>query len=205
LPSRAPPDAGVTQWNHNNHYHPILLDAVPPDATRALDIGCGEGLLTRQLARRVPEVVGIDIDRASIDRAKTQPSNPGTKYILGDFLAHPFEPESFGAVMSVAVLHHVDARGGLARMRQLLRAGGILGIIGLARTGPANLPYHLAGRAASFWLGRGRSKHEPISPTLWPPPHSFGEMRRIVEGELPGAQFRRHILWRYSVIWRKPR
>ncbi len=33
------------RWNHNIHYHPIALPAVPYPARRALDVECGDGLL----------------------------------------------------------------------------------------------------------------------------------------------------------------
>jgi 2-polyprenyl-3-methyl-5-hydroxy-6-metoxy-1,4-benzoquinol methylase len=47
--------------------HPLILDAVPDGARRALDVGCDEGTLTRELRRRVPEVTGIDLDETSIE------------------------------------------------------------------------------------------------------------------------------------------
>ena len=40
-------------WNHNIHFHPVVLDAVPTGARRALDVGCGAGGLARELAERV--------------------------------------------------------------------------------------------------------------------------------------------------------
>jgi hypothetical protein len=30
-------------WNHNVHYHDVVLNSIPPSCTRALDIGCGRG------------------------------------------------------------------------------------------------------------------------------------------------------------------
>jgi 2-polyprenyl-3-methyl-5-hydroxy-6-metoxy-1,4-benzoquinol methylase len=46
---RTPDGAGPVpiqdRWNHNIHYHPVVLDALPPDCERVLDVGCGEGLL----------------------------------------------------------------------------------------------------------------------------------------------------------------
>src|SRR4051812_25699589 len=36
-------------WNHNIHYHGLVLDAVPVGATFALDAGCGDGDLAREL------------------------------------------------------------------------------------------------------------------------------------------------------------
>src|ERR1035438_1423379 len=34
-------------WNHNIHYHDVVLRSVPPRCRRALDVGCGQGLLAR--------------------------------------------------------------------------------------------------------------------------------------------------------------
>ena len=42
------------RWNHNLHYHRLVLDAVPAHARTALDVGTGDGLLAADLRRRVP-------------------------------------------------------------------------------------------------------------------------------------------------------
>src|SRR6516165_6467019 len=60
------------RWNHNTHYYPLILATVPAGCQRVLDVGCGEGMLARQLARRVPRVVGIDQDTTSIELARRQ-------------------------------------------------------------------------------------------------------------------------------------
>ena len=39
-------------WNHNVHYQPVILNAVPPGCRTALDVGCGDGLLASRLAAR---------------------------------------------------------------------------------------------------------------------------------------------------------
>jgi hypothetical protein len=36
------------------------------------------------------------------------------------------------------------------------------------------------------------------------PEMSWGQVRREALRLLPGARFRRHLLWRYSLSWRKP-
>src|SRR5262249_17023706 len=59
-------------WNHNPHYHGLILEAIPPGCQRVLDVGCGEGMLARQLARLVPHVVGLDSDAASLGLARRQ-------------------------------------------------------------------------------------------------------------------------------------
>ncbi|MGH9225715.1 MAG: class I SAM-dependent methyltransferase [Acidimicrobiales bacterium] len=98
-------------WNHNIQYHAAVLDSVPADAHTALDVGCGEGLLTRRLRRTVPHVVGIDIHEPSIAQARYA-DDIGIEYVVGDFLTHPFEAESFDFIASVASLHHNGRRRG---------------------------------------------------------------------------------------------
>jgi hypothetical protein len=42
------------------------------------------------------------------------------------------------------------------------------------------------------------------APTVWPPPVTYADMRRIAEHQLPGVRYCRHLLWRYSLVWTKP-
>ena len=94
--------------NHNTIHYPVVLGAVAPGSQRALDVGCGEGTLTRQLRRLVPEVVGIDTDEASIAAARADPVPGNIRYVVGDVLTDPLEPSSFDLVSAVASLHHIS-------------------------------------------------------------------------------------------------
>lgn len=177
---------------------------VPDGARRALDVGCGEGMLARELRQRVPQVTGIDLHAPSIGQAREHPDD--VDYVLGDFLTHPFEPASFDVIACVATLHHMDAAAGLSRMRDLLRPGGVLAVVGLARsTMPADLPRDLAGVVvgALHRAAKGHWRHP--SPTVWPPPVTYAQMRALAAEILPGSEYRRHLLLRYSIVWRKPR
>jgi hypothetical protein len=51
---------------------------------------------------------------------------------------------------------------------------------------------------------RSKGWWETAAPKIWPPPESFTGTRRIAARVLPGARFRRHLLWRYSLVWTKP-
>ncbi|WP_202870409.1 methyltransferase domain-containing protein [Kribbella sp. VKM Ac-2571] len=51
----------TTSHRSSRPFHPALS---------ALDIGCGEGLLTRKLRRVVPQVTGIDLDIPSLELAR---------------------------------------------------------------------------------------------------------------------------------------
>ncbi len=48
--------ARVDYWNHDVHYQPVILNAVPPGCGPALEVGCGDGMLACRLAERCAEV-----------------------------------------------------------------------------------------------------------------------------------------------------
>ncbi|MCZ2828052.1 class I SAM-dependent methyltransferase [Modestobacter sp. VKM Ac-2986] len=200
----AAPVADHLRWDHDIAYHPVVLAAVPRPCARALDVGCGEGQLTRALRSRVDHVVGLDRDEAGVAAARAQ-GGRGTDHVVGDLLDPPFAPGTFDLVTSMATLHHVDARAGLTAMAALVRPGGVLVVVGLARS---RLPHDV------LWEGAGVVAHQlhrlrtPVwehpSPRVWPPPETHAGMRALATGLLPGLRWRRHLLWRWSLVWRKP-
>jgi SAM-dependent methyltransferase len=200
--------ADARRWNHNIEYFPVILGAVPAGAPRALDVGCGDGVLSRRLAAVVPQVVGLDLDPASVAAARGQGGGPS--YVHGDLLAPPFAPESFDLVAAVTCLHHMGTAAGLAAMRDLVRPGGALAAVGVARRRyPADLPRDLAASVGTRAHQLAKRLDDRLlwgttAPIVWPPEHDFRETRRVVEATLPGARFRRHLLWRWSVTWAKP-
>lgn len=197
---------GHARWNLNIHYHRVVLDAVPAGAVTALDVGSGNGLLSFDLAGCGLDVTGIDPDAASIERAMTDPARSArTNFIRADVFNHPFELASFDVVASSAMLHHVDAGRGLRRMRDLVRPGGVLAIVGFA------MPSDLRDRAliaAGFVYTSSRRLTgrywEHDAPKTWPPPCSIDEMRSLANRELSGAEFRSRMAHRYSIVWRAP-
>lgn len=195
------------RWNNNLYYHPLILAAAPADCARALDVGCGEGVLTRELRSVSEHVVGIDRDPPSIGLARAQ-GGESVEYVLGDFLEHPFEPASFDLVASVAALHHMDAETGLTRMARLVRPGGLLVVLGLARSQQLvdfalDVAASVATRVHTHMLRKRHWEHS--APKVWPPPLSYAELRRIAGCVLPGVEYRRRLLWRYSLVWTRPR
>jgi hypothetical protein len=89
-------------------------------------------------------------------------------------------------------------------MRSLLRPGGTLAVVGLARSRPGDWPADIAGVFAHRALQARKGYWEVNAPTIWPPPQTYAQMRRIAGQILPGVRYRRHLLWRYSLVWAKP-
>jgi SAM-dependent methyltransferase len=215
LPVDEKPDAGgeimevvsasPPRWNHNLHYHRVILAAVPDGARRSLDVGCGVGMLARDLRRVVPQVTAIDRDGASIETARREDGGAGIDYVVGDFMTHPFAPGSFDHIASIAALHHMDAGAALARIGELLAPGGTLAVVGLARPRyPADLPFAIAGTVGHRVLRLRKGYWEDSAPRLWPPPDTFAETRSLARRVLPGVRYRRLLLWRYSLVWTRP-
>ncbi|MHB8506675.1 MAG: methyltransferase domain-containing protein, partial [Acidimicrobiales bacterium] len=73
-------DGAPCRWNHNVHYHPMILDAVPAGARRALDVGWGDGFLAQELRGRVPEVVAIDRHVPGIEQARPRSGAGGVTF-----------------------------------------------------------------------------------------------------------------------------
>ena len=197
------PDA--QRWNHSIHYHPVLLGSIRPHAKRALDVGCGEGLLTREIRTLVPEVVGIDPDHVSIDRARTQAADrDGLHYIVGDVRTYQFEPRSFDVITAVNTIHQVDTREILGHMATLVRPGGVLGIIGVAsRRLIADSPFDGIMFLAHVLRIKSANPWDHGAP-MTVPKETFNEIRRIASEVLPGSRYRRRVFGRYTIIWHRP-
>lgn len=193
--------------DHNQIYHQELLRAVPEGAAVALDVGCGIGDFARRLARRVNRVIAVDSHAPSIERARSSSSGEGVEYVLADFMEHPWPSGGFDVVTAIASLHHLDTEAGLARMAELVKPGGMLGVIGLARsTTPVDLLYDAAGSLRGLLAAGSRAvPDEDAPPTVWPPPESFASTRRLARALLPGCDFRRRTMFRYVLIWTRPR
>lgn len=99
---------------------------------RVLDVGCGPGTLTVDLARRVAPgwVIGVDVAAAVVDEARTYAVDAGvmnTEFLAGDFRDSGLEPQSFDVVHAHQVLQHLkDPVGALAVMSELAKPGGIV-------------------------------------------------------------------------------
>ncbi|MBV9311630.1 MAG: class I SAM-dependent methyltransferase [Solirubrobacterales bacterium] len=191
------------RWNHNNHYRRVILNAIPPGCRRALDVGCGEGALTRDLHLPVREVVGIDSDHASIIIARAHPDASNIKYIEGDALKFEFKPASFNLITAVASLHHMNAETALVHIKGLLRPRGVLAVIGLARSSPSDWPVDVAAMVPHRLRRLGVHYWHQRSPPVWSPPESYASIRQVTARLLPDARFQRRLYWRYTLLWVK--
>jgi SAM-dependent methyltransferase len=98
-----------------------------PGGRRALDLGCGAGLYTRELARQGARALGVDLDLARLREARGSAGGQGIGWIRADAAWLPFRPEAFDLVVSVEVLTHLapEARSRVfGEIHRVVRPGG---------------------------------------------------------------------------------
>ena len=192
-------------WNHNIHYYDFVLSLAAPGCQRALDVGCGPGLLARLLAQRCQEVVAIDMDHDAISRARVGGlSSRSIEFIEGDVMTHPFSPASFDLIALSATLHHLHLRPALIRMQELLKPGGVLAVVGLCRAETINDYARAAIAFPASWIFRLFRGYADVGAPVEDARETLSEIRSACHDLLPGACLRRRLFFRYSLSWRKP-
>ncbi len=74
---------------------------------RVIDVGCGNGVLTRLIGDLGNEAVGMDMS-LSVVRACQNNTNPNVHFVQGDLQFPPFKNQSFDLVHSSGVIHHTN-------------------------------------------------------------------------------------------------
>lgn len=110
----------------------LLLERTAPSAGDVvLDIGCGCGATSIELARRVMpggRVVGVDISAPMLQRARERaPAGLPIDFIMADATAHRFDPGAADLLFSrFGVMFFAEPQKSFANMRHGLRSGARL-------------------------------------------------------------------------------
>ena len=109
---------------------PLFIDfAGIAEGERILDVGCGTGSLTFELAKTASlnEITGIDYSPVFVDAAKRRNTDSRIGILQGDACALPFDDETFDRALALLVLHFVPEAGtAVAEMKRVVRPGGVV-------------------------------------------------------------------------------
>jgi ubiquinone/menaquinone biosynthesis C-methylase UbiE len=119
-------------WNHNTHYHPVLLGLLPAGRATALEIGSGDGRFASLLARRFANVVALDPDPEQV-LAATERCLKLTNVVVreGDLLQSGLPDEHFDVVTALASFHHMPFSEAAREAARVLKPGGRLILLGV--------------------------------------------------------------------------
>lgn len=94
--------------------------------TQVLDIGCGAGFLSNELAQSELQVTAIDISEQTIKIAAEHDFTKSVRYQVADAYRLPFADQSFEVVTAMDFLEHVERPGDVIKeVSRVLKPGGI--------------------------------------------------------------------------------
>ena len=209
-------------WTHNNHYHNFLLPHIRHDCQNALEVGCGTGAFARRLAERARHVVALDLSPEMIRVARSRSAEfSNLEFQVADAASWDFPAAHFDCVATIATLHHLPLRAMILKLKAALKPGGVLIVLDLFE--PERNLFTVAGLVDTFLnivamgvsvslrlVRNGRLKPPRAVRAAWAAHGQHdsypkvSEIRTLCAEILPGAGIKRHLLWRYSIIWQKP-
>jgi SAM-dependent methyltransferase len=125
-------------------YADFLLPHLHHD-THLIDVGCGSGELSLELAAEVRQLTGIDGDRAEVELARSSAEESSTSnavFVVGDAYALPLPDSQADAVFGHSVLEALDRPAeALSEMSRVLKRNGVVAVAsvdygGLILAGP---------------------------------------------------------------------
>ena len=144
----------------------------PRTGERVLDLGCGTGHLTQQIADAGADVVGIDSSPGMIEQSRS--NFPGLSFLVADAASFNL-PDEFDAVFSNAVLHWIkDPGAALDCVWRALKPGGRF----VAEFGAEGNIERVVSAILQALDASGRSVVPSFNPWYFP---SLGQYARLAE------------------------
>jgi SAM-dependent methyltransferase len=165
----------------------LLRRAAPAPGEVVLDVGCGCGFTTLELARRVVpggRVLAVDVSAPMLERARERaPAHLPIEFVMADATAYPFEPAAAHLLFSrFGVMFFAEPQKSFAAMRRGLRRGARLAFACWRE--PQRNPWLMLPLEAAC-------RHVPRPPPSGPEepgPFAFADERRV-RSILSGAGF----------------
>jgi SAM-dependent methyltransferase len=91
-----------------------------------LELGCGTGHFTRELARSGAEIVAIDVSPELMEIARANCSAPNVRFQIQNAYELPYADAIFDSVVGSSVLHHLEVTSALREIHRVLKPGGAI-------------------------------------------------------------------------------
>jgi 2-polyprenyl-3-methyl-5-hydroxy-6-metoxy-1,4-benzoquinol methylase len=137
--------AGKTRWARRVK----MLSNHLRSGMSVLELGCGTGYFTRELARCGAEVVAVDVSPELLEIARADCPAANVRYEIQNACALSYSNACFDSVVGSSVLHHLDIRKALAETYRVLKESGTIYF-----TEPNMLNPQIAAQKNLPWLKR---------------------------------------------------
>jgi SAM-dependent methyltransferase len=114
--------AGKLRWARRVK---MLSSHLKPGMT-VLELGCGAGYFTQELARSGADVVAIDISPELVEIARTNCSAPNVQYQIENAYELSYGGAAFDSVVGSSVLHHLEIEKALRDIYRVLKPAGTI-------------------------------------------------------------------------------
>ncbi len=117
---------------YSSHRAELAALLPSPHGLLAVDVGCGDGGMTRHLAAMGARAVGVEVDDRQLVRARAVTPAAGESYRVGRAEALPFADGEVGALLYFNSLHHVPEAAmalALAEAARVLAPKGLLVVV----------------------------------------------------------------------------
>jgi 2-polyprenyl-3-methyl-5-hydroxy-6-metoxy-1,4-benzoquinol methylase len=91
-----------------------------------LELGCGTGYFTREVARSGANVVAVDVSPELLEMARMDCSATNVRYEIQNACALSYPEEMFDSVVGSSVLHHLEIKEALREIYRVLKVGGTI-------------------------------------------------------------------------------
>jgi len=103
----------------------MLSSHLKPGMT-VLELGCGAGYFTQELARSGADIVAIDVSPELLEIARTNCSSSNVQYQIQNAYALSYSEAVFDSVVGSSVLHHLEIEEALCDIYRVLKPGGTI-------------------------------------------------------------------------------
>ena len=114
--------AGKIRWKRRV----IMLTNSLKSGMIVLEIGCGTGLFTKEIAKMPVQLTAIDISPDLIEIARENISDSNVSFFVENAYKLPYDNGIFDAVIGSSVLHHLDIEPALKEFYRVLKPNGYI-------------------------------------------------------------------------------
>lgn len=112
--------AGKIRWQRRVK----MLTSHLKSSDKVLEIGCGTGYFTKEIAKTGAFITAIDISPELLNIAKVAITEPNVSFMIENAYSLSFKDNSFDSIVGSSVLHHLEIEKAISEMYRVLNPGG---------------------------------------------------------------------------------